>query len=142
LKKFPEDTLWQYVRGPQIQAAISLSRNQPAKAVEALRRALPYDMRSFDLPAMRGRAYLADKRYVQAEAEFRKIVDHPTVDPLSEDLPLAHLGLARVLASEGNVAGSLEEYLNFFDLWKDAEPDVPALVLAKAEYAKLQRVRL
>ena len=114
LKKFPEDTLWQYVRGPQIQAAILLSRNQPTEAVEALRRALPYDMRSFDLPAMRGRAYLADKRYAEAEAEFRKIVDHPTVDPLSEDLPLAHLGLARALASEGKVAGSRRRVSEIF----------------------------
>ena len=140
LKKFPEDTLWQYVRGPQIQAAILLSRSKPAEAVEALRRSLPYDMRSFDLPAMRGRAYLADKQYAQAEAEFRKIVNHPTVDPLSEDLPLAHLGLARALALEGNAAGSREEYMKFFDLWKDAEPDVPVLGLAKAEYAQLSRV--
>jgi len=142
LQKFPEDTLWQYFNRPQIQAAISLSRNKPAEAVEALRRGLPYDMRSFELPAMRGRAYLADKQYARAEAEFRKIVNHPTVDPLSEDLPLAHLGLARALAFEGNVAGSREEYLRFFDLWKDAEPDVPTLGLAKAEYAQLQRVGL
>ncbi len=93
---------------------------------------------------MRARAYTAARQYGLAEAEFRKIIDQPTdtLEPLMANLPLAHLGLARALALEGNVAGSREEYMKFFDLWKDAEPDVPALRLAKAEFAQLQRVGL
>ena len=110
LRKFPEDTLWQYVRGPQIQAAILLARGKPGEAVEALRRGVPYDFRSFDLSAMRGRAYFAAGRIAEAEAEYRKILSHAAVEPLSENLPLAHLGLARALALEGNTAGSRAEY--------------------------------
>jgi tetratricopeptide (TPR) repeat protein len=88
---------------------------------------------------MRGRAYSAAGQYALAEAEFRKIIDQPTatLEPLMANLPLAHLGLARALALEGNVAVSRKEYEKVFDLWKDAEPDLPALRLAKAEYASL-----
>jgi tetratricopeptide (TPR) repeat protein len=139
LKKFPADTLWQYVYGPEIEAAISLSRNKPEEAVEALRRAVPYDLRSPELRTMRGRAYTAAGQYALAEAEFRKVIDQPTatLEPLMANLALAHLGLTRALALEGNVAVSRQEYEKVFDLWKDAEPDLPALRLAKAEYAAL-----
>jgi len=141
LKEFPEDTLWQYLKGPQIEAAIALSRNKPEEAIEALRRAIPYDQKSSELPAMRGRAYLAARQFARAEAEFRKIVDHPTVEPLSANVTLAHLGLARARALAGNLAGAGEEYERFFAMWKEAEPDVPALREARAEYAKLPVTR-
>jgi eukaryotic-like serine/threonine-protein kinase len=138
MKKHPEDTLWQYWKGPQIAAAIALSRNKPLEAIEALRRSIPYDLRDSEVPAMRGRAFLAAKRYDLAEAEFRKIVDHPTAGIISANIALAHLGVARARALEGNVAGSRNEYETFFTLWKDAEPGVPVLRQAKSEYAKLR----
>jgi eukaryotic-like serine/threonine-protein kinase len=138
-KEFPEDTLWQYVKGPQIEAAIALSRNKPQQAIEALRPSIPYDQTSSELPAMRGRAYLAARQFAQAEAEFRKIVDHPTVDPLSANVTLAHLGLARARTLAGDAAGGREEYEKFLALWKDAEPDVQVLREARAEYMKLSR---
>jgi serine/threonine protein kinase/Flp pilus assembly protein TadD len=138
LQKFPEATLWQYSRGPQIQVAIAMSRHKPEEAIEALRPALPYDMRSFTLPAMRGRAYLAARQPSLAAIEFHKIVDHPTVDPLSHDLPLAHLGLARACALQNDVAGSRVEYEKFFALWKDADADLPVLREARLEYGRLQ----
>jgi len=75
LKKFPDDTLWQYMRGPEIQAAIWLSCNKPEKAIEALRRAIPYDLRIPEIRAWRGRAYLAARQYSLAATEFRKIID-------------------------------------------------------------------
>jgi DNA-binding winged helix-turn-helix (wHTH) protein/predicted Zn-dependent protease len=137
MKKHPEHTLWQYCDGPQIAAAIALSRNKPLDAIEALRKSIPYDLRASDVPALRGRAFLAAKQYDQAEAEFRKIVDHRTAGVVSANTALAHLGIARARALEGNVTGSREEYETFFALWKDAEPDVPALRQAKSEYAKL-----
>ncbi len=79
--------------------------------------------------------------YALAEAEFRKVIDQPTatVDPLMANLALAHLGRARALALEGSASASREDYEKAFDLWKDAEPDLPALRQAKAEYAKLAR---
>lgn len=137
MKKYPEDTLWQYWNGPQIAAAIALARNKPLEAIEALRRSLPYDRRDSEVPSMRGRAFLAAKQYDLAEAEFRKIIDHPTAGVMSVNVPLAHLGVARARALEGNFAGSREEYEAFFIFWKDAEPDVPVLRQAKSEYTKL-----
>jgi eukaryotic-like serine/threonine-protein kinase len=142
VSKYPEDTLWQYWRGPQIAAAIALSRNKPFEAVEALRRSVPYDLRDNEVPAMRGRAYLAAKQFDRAEAEFRKVIDHPTAGIVSANIALAHLGVARARALKGNVAGCREEYEKFFALWKDAEPDVPVLKQAKSEYAKLLKNEL
>jgi eukaryotic-like serine/threonine-protein kinase len=138
LRKFPGDTLWQDVKGPQIQAAIALARHKPQEAIAALQAGLPYDLRNFDLPALRGRAYLAARLPALAAAEFHKIVDHPTADPLSHDLPLAHLGLARALALQGNVARSGDEYEKFFALWKDADGDLPVLRDARLEYARIR----
>ena len=139
LEKFPDDTLWQNVKGPQIQVAIAMFRHKPEEAIEALRPGLPYDMRSFTLPAMRGRAYLAARQPSLAAVEFHKIIDHPTIDPLSHDLPLAHLGLARAYALQGDVAGSRDEYEKFFAMWKDADPDLPVLKDAHLEYDGLSR---
>ena len=139
LEKFPDDTLWQNVKGPQIRVAIAMFRHEPEEAIEALRPGLPYDMRSFTLPAMRGRAYLAARHPSLAAIEFHKIIDHPTIEPLSHELPLAHLGLARADASLGDLAGSRDEYDRFFALWKDADPDLPVLKDARLEYAGLSR---
>ena len=91
------------------------------------------------MTAMRGRAYLAAGQPSLAAVEFHKIVDHPTVDPLSHsNLPLAHLGLARASALLGDLAGSGDEYEKFFALWKDADQDLPVLRDARLEYARLQ----
>ena len=86
---------------------------------------------------MRGRAYLAALQFPQAEAEFRKVIDHPTVEPLSANHVLAYLGLARALALEGNTGGSCTEYQQFFTMWKNADSELPVLRLARLEYAKL-----
>jgi DNA-binding winged helix-turn-helix (wHTH) protein/tetratricopeptide (TPR) repeat protein len=137
MKKYPEDTLWRYWNGPQIAAAIALSRNKPLDAIEALRKSIPYDLHDTELPAMRGRAFLAAKQFDQAEAQFQKIVDHRTAGIVSAQIALAHLGIARARAFKGNAAGSRAEYDAFFALWKDAEPDVPMLREARAEYANL-----
>jgi eukaryotic-like serine/threonine-protein kinase len=139
LQEFPENTIWQYINLPEIRAAIAMSRNNPQGAIEALRPSIPYDGRSSELPSMRGLAYLAMKQFDLAEAEFRKVIDHRTAGIVSANIALAHLGVARARALEGNAAGSRAEYENFFAVWKDAEPDVPVLQQAKAEYAKLMR---
>jgi eukaryotic-like serine/threonine-protein kinase len=95
LKEFPSDTLWQKVRGPQIRAAILLNGHEPLEAINALRPGVPYDLRSFDLNTLRGRAYLEAGQGQEAVGEYRKILDHQGVDPLSPDYPLAWLGAAR-----------------------------------------------
>src|SRR5580704_15603867 len=74
----------------------------------------------------------------QQPAEFQKMLDHRGLMNLCPQMTLAHLGLAGARALTGDTAGSRTAYQDFFGLWKDADPDIPILKLAKAEYAKLQ----
>jgi hypothetical protein len=80
---------------------------------------------------------VAAHQYAKAAAEFQKILDHRgTVgaDPIGA---LAHLQLGRVFALSGDNAKAKAAYGAFLMLWKDADPDIPILKSAKAEYAKL-----
>jgi len=131
------DTLWQEDFSSQIKAAIALNQHRPADAIEALKPAVPYELNSFDVPALLGRAYLANKQPDLAEAEFHKILDHPGIEPLSHDYPLAQLGVARALAAQGKTVEAGFAYKVVLQIWKDADPDLPRLKEAKAEYAKL-----
>lgn len=88
---------------------------------------------------MRGRAYLAAKQFDQAEAEFRKVIDQPTAGVASSNVALAHLGIARARSAKGDISGSRGEYERFFEVWKNAEPEVPALQDARVEYARLPK---
>ena len=133
-------TLWQENFGPQIKAAIALNQHRPEDAIEALKPALPYDLRSFDAPALRGRAYLVAKQSELAEAEFNKILNHPGIEPLSHNYPLARLGLARALVQQGKIVEAGFAYKVVLQIWKDADPDLPRLKEAKAEYAKIKSV--
>jgi len=122
----------------QPRAAIALARHQPEEAIADLEISRPYDLSSFEAPLMRGRAYLAAKQPQLAEREFRNIVSHDYVTPGMPFIPLAHLGLARALEMQGNHAAARREYETLFTLWKDADPDLPPLLQARAEYAKIQ----
>jgi len=73
-----------------------------------------------------------------AATEFQKIVDHPGIVQENLGGALAHLGLARAYALQGDSAKSRTAYQNFLTLWKDADPDIPILRQATAEYANLQ----
>ena len=73
----------------------------------------------------------------EAAAEFQKILDHRGIVLNSPLGALAHVGLARAHAASGNNAAARSAYQDFFALWKDADPDVPILIQAKSEYAKL-----
>ena len=87
---------------------------------------------------VRGQAYLAAHQGSEAAVEFQKILDHPGV-VLNEPIgALAHLGLARAYAMQGDTAKARAAYNDFFTLWKDADPDIPILIAAKSEYAKLK----
>ncbi|HEX4322476.1 MAG TPA: winged helix-turn-helix domain-containing protein [Acidobacteriaceae bacterium] len=137
LDAHPANTLWQEDFAPQVKAAIAMNQQHFAEAVDDLKPALPFDMRSFEAPAMRGRAYLAAKQPALAEAEFHKILDHTGIEPLSHNYPLARLGLARALAQEGKIADAGYVYKLVLQIWKDADSDLPRLKEAKAEYARL-----
>jgi outer membrane protein assembly factor BamD (BamD/ComL family) len=87
---------------------------------------------------IRGQAYLQAKRGTEAAAEFQKIVDHRGIAPIQPEHSLAKLGLGRAYAMTGDTSKARAAYQDFLALWKDADPDLPILKEAKAEYAKLQ----
>jgi hypothetical protein len=143
-KRFPEDTVVQFQYLPTIRAAAA-QQGGAAQATEALSLAALYELGAtatalnFALyPVyLRGEAYVAGHQGSGAGAEFQKILDHPGVVQNEPIGALAHLGLARAYALSGDAAKSKAAYQDFFALWKDADPDIPILKEAKAEYAKL-----
>jgi hypothetical protein len=101
----------------------------------------PYDLGRFlEMSSIfyRAEAYLAADRLSGATAEFQKLIDHRVVRPDSPYLVLARLGLARTYHRAGDLERSRKEYRTFFLSWTNADPDIPILKQAKAEYAKLQ----
>jgi predicted negative regulator of RcsB-dependent stress response len=135
----PEDTLIQNVVAPRVQARVLMHHGRAADAIQALAAAQPYeDGRYFHTHVLRGQAYLANGDLGNAVQEFRKFLARRAVWPFSFYHPLAQLGLARALAAQHDTAGARTAYQDFFAIWKDADPDIPILRQAKAEYAKLQ----
>ncbi len=144
-KRFPEDTIVQSNYLPTIRAATALLGGGASKAIEVLAPAAPYELGSptqlnFALyPVyLRGEAYVGAQQSSAAAVEFQKILDHPGVVVNEPIGALAHLGLARAYAQSGDTAKAQAAYQDFLALWKDADPDLPILKEAKAEYAKLQ----
>jgi len=140
--RFPEDTIVQFDYLPMIHAVAALQSGSATKALEALVPAAPYELglTGFNLyPVyLRGEAYLAAHQGSAAAAEFQKILDHACVVQNEPIGALAHLGLARAYALSGDTVKAKSAYQDFLGLWKDADPDIPILRQAKAEYAKLQ----
>jgi tetratricopeptide (TPR) repeat protein len=148
-KRFPEDTCVRFSYLPTLRGLLALNRSEPAKAIDLLQTALPYDLgaprSSFHgffgalYPAyVRGQAYLAAHQGAEAAAEFQKILDHPGVvvsDPIGA---LARLQLGRAYVLSGDKTRAKSAYQDFITLWKDADPDIPILRQAKAEFARLQ----
>ena len=156
-KRFPLDTQMQSLWLPPIQAQLTLDRRNPAVALNALQAATPIELGQISFVAnisclypthVRGEAYLAAGQGSAAAAEFQKIIDHSGIVWNCWTGALAHLGVARANAlqaktSQGADADAarvraLAAYKDFLTLWKDADPDVPTLKQARAEYAKLQ----
>ena len=144
-KTYPSDTILKVYWLPTVTAALELDANNPAQAVVSLEAAAPYELGEPDqlllgtmYPAyIRGEAQLAAHNGAAAAGEFQKFLEHRGVVlnyPLGA---LAHLQLARAYAMQGDSAKAKAAYNDFFTLWKDADPDIPVLVAAKAEYAKL-----
>ena len=143
-QRLPKATMLNNVWLPTIRAQIEISRGNPTEAIRLLQAALPNDLvqdppHPFVYPVYaRGQAYLRAQQASAAAAEFQKILDHRSLTGGFPLEPLAHLGLARARAMSGDNAGARTAYQDFFALWKDADPDIPILKEAKAEYAKLQ----
>jgi len=147
-KRFPEHTIVQFNYLPILRAKLALMDSNPQQALTDLELAAPYEL---GLPAIsfynwpnlypvyvRGEAYLAARKGSEAAAEFQKILDHRGI-VLNEPIgALAHLQLGRAYAMQGDIAKARAAYQDFLTLWKDADPDIPILKQAKAEYRKLQ----
>jgi len=145
-KRFPEDTVVRYNSVPSIRAATALRHSEPGKAIEALAASVPYELGQTGQEVafvlypvyLRGEAYVAAKQGSAAAAEFQKILDHPGLVQNEPIGALAHLGLGRAYLLAGETSKAQAAYQDFFDLWKEADPDVPILNEAKMEYAKLR----
>jgi len=144
-KDAPFDTLLTQVKLPIARALLDLQRNQPAQAIAALDSATSYDLGAdrrlfgtYDSLYVRGEAYLRSRDGIKAAPEFQKILDHRGIDATSPLITLARLGQGRAYALQGETAKAKLAYQDFFAAWKDADPDVPILKAAKAEYDKLK----
>jgi serine/threonine protein kinase/tetratricopeptide (TPR) repeat protein len=147
-RRFPEDTIVRFNYLPTLHAQMALHTTGGAtRASEGLKLAEPYELgvsgsSTFWTNAypvyVRGQALLAARRGPEAAAEFEKILEWPGVVVNEPIGVLAHLGSARAFAMEGETSKSRAAYEDFFNLWKDADPGIPLLLAARAEYAKLR----
>jgi tetratricopeptide (TPR) repeat protein len=141
-RRYPTHTFVQAVGLPTVRAAIELVRGDAARAIELLKEPAPYELgqaaQPFLVVYLRGQAYLRSKSGPEAAREFQKVLDHRGVDPLSQLYPLSRLGLARALVLAGDAAKGRHAYQDFLALWKDADPDLPVLREARAEYERLK----
>ncbi|HKV81224.1 MAG TPA: protein kinase [Candidatus Sulfotelmatobacter sp.] len=140
-KRFPEDTTVGFTYMPTLRALLALKHGEPVRAIEQLQTATPYELGLVAnlYPAyVRGQAYLVARQGREAAAEFQKILDHRgsvLSDPIGA---LANLQIGRAYEMAGDPAKAKAEYKEFLTLWKDADPEIPILKQAKAEYEKLQ----
>ena len=157
-RRFPRDTQMQILWLPTIRAQLALHRNNPTEALTDLQStAPPIEFGSISFVAnvsclyptyIRGESYLAARQGTQAAAEFQKILDHSGSVWNCWTGALARLGLARATALQARDSQvgdadsarvrALAAYKDFLTLWKDADPNIPILQQAKAEYAKLE----
>jgi len=160
-KRFPLDTQMQSLWLPAIQAQLALDKKNPAVALNALQAVSPIELGQIAFVLnisclyptyVRGEAYLAAGQGSAAAAEFQKIIDHSGIVWNCWTGALAHLGVARANALQSRTfqgqgqgadadaarVRALAAYKDFLTLWKDADPDIPILRQAKAEYVKLQ----
>ena len=148
-RKFPEDTSVQFMYLPTLRALFALNSHDAAAAIQALQTASRYDLALGGVGFIgrfgglypiyvRGVAYLAAGQPAEAAGEFQRILDHRSivlVDPMDA---MARLQLARALVLSGETAKAKSAYNDLFALWKDADPGLPMVNEARAEYARLQ----
>jgi len=156
-KRYPQDTVMQSVWLPTIRSQIETDRKNASRSIELLQAAAPFEMGMLSVSAIdsclypvyvRANAYLSAQQGAAAAAEFQKILDHRGVLWNCATGALAHLGLARAYAFQAHSmqppdadaarAKARSAYQDFLSLWKNADPDIPALIAARAEYARLQ----
>jgi DNA-binding winged helix-turn-helix (wHTH) protein/tetratricopeptide (TPR) repeat protein len=148
-RRFPDDTFVNFTYVPTLRARLALNHGDASKAFEELQINVPYELAvpgtslfgifgSLYPVYVRGEAYLAGHHSAAAAIEFQKILDHPGLifgDPVGA---LAHLQLGRAFALSGDRTKAKTAYQDFLTLWKDADPGIPVLKQATAEYARLK----
>ena len=148
-REFPEDTSVQFIYLPTLRALFALDSHDAANAIHALQTASRYDLALGGVGFIgrfgglypvyvRGVAYLSARQPAEAAAQFQRILDHRSIvlgDPMDA---MARLQLARALVLSGETAKATTVYNDLFTLWKDADPNIPVLNQARAEYARLQ----
>jgi eukaryotic-like serine/threonine-protein kinase len=143
-KEEPDNWNLQIINLPIAEALQSLEENRPHDAIASLEKVRPYELGSgprasgFAPNYFRGLAYLRSHDNEKAVFEFQKILDHRGVSAPDILYPLAKLQLARAFLAQGDSAKAKSTYQDFLAMWKDADPELPILKEAKAEYAKLQ----
>jgi len=149
-KRYPEDTFVKFTYAPVLHALVLLDGGKPMESEQRLQIALTYELAAnglnfthFHLGGLhsayvRGEALRAERRYPEAVVEFQKILDHRGLVGLDPIGALAYVQLGRTFALSGDKTKAKTAFQDFLTLWKDADPEVPVLKQAKAEYAKLQ----
>jgi serine/threonine protein kinase/tetratricopeptide (TPR) repeat protein len=146
VKSYAANTLLKLYWLPTINAAIALNKGNSSQALEYLEAVAPYELGApppfqegtLYPPYLRGQAYLLTHNGTAAAAEFQKLLDHRGIVLNFVMEAIAHLQLGRAYAMAGDTGKAKVAYQDFLTLWKDADPDIPILKQAKAEYAKLQ----
>jgi serine/threonine protein kinase/tetratricopeptide (TPR) repeat protein len=145
-KRFRQDTVVQSVWLPTVRAQVETSRKNAPRSIELLQVAAPYELGMLSSSApnsclypvyVRGEVYLSENQGTAAAAEFQKILDHRGLLWNCATAALAHLQIGRAYAMQGDTSKAKAAYQDFLKLWKDADPDIPILIAAKAEYARL-----
>ena len=142
---YPNGTIWNAVELPEIQAVIALHQNEPTRSLELLASASPYERAYLDADYLRGLAYLRLHKGPEATAEFQKITDHKGANWGSDwrhpywgqFYALSYFQMALSLELAGDTRKAKAAYQEFLSLWKNADPDIPILIQAKTEVAKL-----
>jgi tetratricopeptide (TPR) repeat protein len=147
-RRFPEDTIFRFAYVPVLRALVALSRQQPARAIAELEPASVYELAclaghegfngSLYTVYVRGLAYLAERKGMEAAAEFEKILNHRGIvvyDPIGA---VSRWRLGQAYALSGDAQRSKAAYDDFLSLWKEADPDIPILKKVRSERATLQ----
>jgi len=136
-KDRPLDTWYQAMWIPAIRAQMEINHGNAGKAVELLKSAQPYDKAYANILRLRGRAFFLDRQFKQAESEFLAALKLKSDGIQDPNAWLAQLDLARTYAAQGDSRKARTAYQDFLASWKDADPGLPLLTTAKAEYSKL-----
>ena len=147
--RFPEDTTVLNDYLPTLRGLIALNHGDASRAIVSLEPAIAYEGAVAGIAYnffygglysayVRGEAYLAAHQGAQAAAEFQKILHHRGIVGLDPIGSLAYLQLGRAYKLSGDLTKAAFFYEQFLSRWRDADPDIPILKQAKAEYSKLQ----